>query len=99
MIKSRIRHIAITLTIATATLLPIAQAQTNAARAAIESANAPVEAECQMLAERMKELDQLEQNRLMECGTTYETKRPFKNQEWIHQQRIDIQTKMFFAKC
>ncbi|MGZ9713368.1 hypothetical protein ACXX82_21470 [Glaciimonas sp. GNP009] len=89
----------VTLSIALPLLGTFAQAQTNTTHAAIEVSKAPTSAECHQLDERTRELDQIEQQRLMERGTKYESKRPIQSQEWIRQQRKDIQTKMFFAKC
>lgn len=78
---------------------PITQAQTNNAHAVVEVSKIPGTAECQKLDERTKELDQIDQQRLMDRGTKFESQRPIKSQEWSRQQRKDIQTKMFFAKC
>ena len=92
-------YFTVTLSMTLSLLGAFAHAQTNTTHSAIEVSKAPARAECQQLDERTRELDQLEQQRLMERGTKYESKRPIQSQEWIRQQRKDIQTKMFFAKC
>lgn len=99
MLRIKKEFFTLTLSMALPLLGTFAQAQTNTAHATIEVSKAPVRAECQQLDERTRELDQLEQQRIMERGTRYESKRPIQSQEWIRQQRKDIQTKMFFAKC
>ncbi|PUA19291.1 hypothetical protein [Glaciimonas sp. PCH181] len=106
MLKNCLRNAVITLTMTSAlpVVMTTAHAQINGARATIK-ADTPVAAECQMLAERMKELDQFEQRRQMERDdrgvrdNRYQNRRPYKSQEWIRQQRSDTQTKMFFARC
>jgi len=100
MIKPRIQRIAITLTIATTISyqLPAAQAQTNGVRGTIGAPGASSKAECQTLAKRMEKLDKMEHDRVMR-DEKKKRKRSSKSLETIYQQRADIQTKMFFAKC
>ncbi|QRX82102.1 hypothetical protein [Glaciimonas sp. PAMC28666] len=97
--RAKTQFVSLALSVVLPFLGQLAQAQTNNAHAVVEVSKSPATAECQKLEERTKELDQIDQQRLMDRGTKFESQRPIKSQEWSRQQRKDIQTKMFFAKC